>query len=117
MQRDRDETTAPSSPGLISCAKHGPDHMATALSGAVMGWFCRACERHAAREEGRREGAETMREQAAKTVAPAGPRPCGCDRGGCDCGSAQAAERVAEWDAENSAAERIRALPLPGDKP
>jgi len=47
-------------------------------------------------------------EDAAKLVAPKTPRPCGCES--CDCGNKDDAQRVAEWDAENSAAGAIRAL-------
>jgi hypothetical protein len=56
-----------------------------------------------------------MREGAARIVQPAGKRPCDCDR--CYCQNVGDAEAVAAWDAQNAAAEAIRALPLDAPAP
>ena len=47
-------------------------------------------------------------EEAVQLVAPKTNRPCACES--CDCGNKDDAQRVAEWDAENFAANAIRAL-------
>jgi hypothetical protein len=47
-------------------------------------------------------------EEAAALVAPKRQRPCDC--GVCDCGNRDDAQRVAEWDADNTAAQEIRKL-------
>jgi hypothetical protein len=56
-----------------------------------------------------------VRERAARIVQPAGKRPCDCDR--CYCQNVGDAEAVAAWDAQNAAAEAIRALPLNAPAP
>ena len=98
QQPDRDEVTAPASAGLISCPKHGADHMAITYSGSVMGWFCRACDRDSA--------ARQMRNVAAKAVEDQGADLQG-DRSGIGvcCGHALVA-----------ASRAIGALPLPGEE-
>jgi len=47
-------------------------------------------------------------EEAAKLAEPRNKRPCDCEC--CDCGNKDDAQRVAEWDAENSVAVAIRKL-------
>jgi hypothetical protein len=47
-------------------------------------------------------------DEAAKLAKPRNKRPCDCER--CDCGNKDDAQRVAEWDAENSVATAIRKL-------
>jgi hypothetical protein len=47
-------------------------------------------------------------EESAALVAPKRQRPCDCEV--CDCGNRDDAQRVAEWDADNTAAQEILKL-------
>lgn len=47
-------------------------------------------------------------EAAAALIAPKRQRPCDCEV--CDCGNRDDAQRVAEWDADNTAAQEILKL-------